>query len=501
MVCAQEAYWQLGLDGVVLMPLGRPSHRSIDNDPGPEERYRLCEAAAQGVDWLTVSRVEVDRPGETFTVDTLEQLRTADPDAEYVFVLGADQAMRLESWHEPARVLELAPLAVAERAGVPLDALRDIVARLGGEDRLTPFSMPRDGRVLDRRARACRRGPALPVPGAGARGRADRAGGPLPVTAEAKTAPSEALARRIASVALDKKARDVVVLDMRDVVSYTDFLVIATGNTERQTHAIEDAVYQDLKHTDEGDGRIPGRVEGRSEGRWILMDYFDAVVHIFTPAARDYYRLETLWGEVPELEVERRPNRPDPSVMRTSVRITMEGDNLDAEPQGSSCGGHASLPKRRGLGLDVYRPVVEGCRADLIFGMPGASDSRAVQMGRSDGQRRQGDRFERVDTRPTATFRRNMRRTRSIAVAAYCRRSRTSVTCFADLRLSRVETAIYLRLITDPELPDGSDKMGREFHLRWGYTPTTGLPIATDGVELRGLEPLASAMPCRRSPN
>ena len=124
------------------------------------------------------------------------------------------------------------------------------------------------------------------------------------MTAEAKTAPSEVLARRIASVALDKKARDVVVLDMRDVVSYTDFLVIATGNTERQTRAIEDAVYQDLKHTDEGDGRIPGRVEGRSEGRWILMDYFDAVVHIFTPAARDYYRLETLWGEVPELELE-----------------------------------------------------------------------------------------------------------------------------------------------------------------------------------------------------
>ena len=114
---------------------------------------------------------------------------------------------------------------------------------------------------------------------------------------------SEALARRIASVALDKKARDVVVLDMRDVVSYTDFLVIATGNTERQTHAIEDAVYQDLKHAEEGERR-PRRVEGRSEGRWILMDYLDAIVHIFTPAARDYYRLETLWGEVPALEVE-----------------------------------------------------------------------------------------------------------------------------------------------------------------------------------------------------
>jgi ribosome-associated protein len=115
---------------------------------------------------------------------------------------------------------------------------------------------------------------------------------------------SEALARRIAAVALDKKGSDVVVLDMRGVVTYTDFLVIATGNTERQTKAIEDAIYQDLKHAEDGPRRIPERVEGAAEARWILMDYLDAVVHVFTPAARAYYRLETLWGEVPELEVE-----------------------------------------------------------------------------------------------------------------------------------------------------------------------------------------------------
>jgi ribosome-associated protein len=115
---------------------------------------------------------------------------------------------------------------------------------------------------------------------------------------------SEALARRIAGVALDKKGRDVVVLDMRGVVSYTDFLVIATGNTERQTKAIEESIYQELKHGEAGPKRVPERVEGAAEARWILMDYLDAVVHVFTPAARDYYRLETLWGEVPALEVE-----------------------------------------------------------------------------------------------------------------------------------------------------------------------------------------------------
>jgi ribosome-associated protein len=119
--------------------------------------------------------------------------------------------------------------------------------------------------------------------------------------ADVESRSSEALARRIASVALDKKGRDVTVLDMRDVIEYTDFLVICTGNTERQTQAIEDAIYRELK-SDE-DGRTPERVEGKSEARWILMDNLDCIVHIFTPAARDYYRLETLWGEVPALEV------------------------------------------------------------------------------------------------------------------------------------------------------------------------------------------------------
>ena len=122
--------------------------------------------------------------------------------------------------------------------------------------------------------------------------------------ADVEARSSEALARRIASVAFDKKARDVTVLDMREAVAYTDFLVICTGNTERQTQAIEDAIYRELKAGDGGEaGTTPERVEGKPESRWILMDYLDCVVHIFTPAARDYYRLETLWGEVPALEV------------------------------------------------------------------------------------------------------------------------------------------------------------------------------------------------------
>ena len=112
--------------------------------------------------------------------------------------------------------------------------------------------------------------------------------------------PSSALARRIAEIAADKKAIDVRVLDMREVVGYTDYFVICSGNTERQTKAIHDAIYQELK---DNDGLLPHRAEGEREARWILLDYLDCVAHIFTPEARDYYRLEQLWGEAPARSV------------------------------------------------------------------------------------------------------------------------------------------------------------------------------------------------------
>ena len=112
-------------------------------------------------------------------------------------------------------------------------------------------------------------------------------------------AQSSALADRIAEVAADKKARDIRVLEVGELVGYTDFFLICSGGTERQTKAIHDAVHETLK----AEGMLPARVEGEREARWILMDYVDCVVHIFTPDARDYYRLEQLWGEAPARSV------------------------------------------------------------------------------------------------------------------------------------------------------------------------------------------------------
>lgn len=111
---------------------------------------------------------------------------------------------------------------------------------------------------------------------------------------------SEALARRIAEVADTKGAGDVVALDMRKLVGYTDFLVIATARNERQAKAIHGEVHRRLKKED---GLLPATVEGEQAASWILMDYLDCVLHVFVPDLRERYRLETLWGEAPRLDL------------------------------------------------------------------------------------------------------------------------------------------------------------------------------------------------------
>jgi ribosome-associated protein len=108
-------------------------------------------------------------------------------------------------------------------------------------------------------------------------------------------------ARRVAALAQEKLAKDVVILDMRPVCTYTDFFVVCTGQNPRQTKAIFDEVYAGLKRED---GVTPRSVAGEREATWIVADYLDLVLHVFTPESRDFYRLEDLWGDVPSVDVE-----------------------------------------------------------------------------------------------------------------------------------------------------------------------------------------------------
>jgi len=106
----------------------------------------------------------------------------------------------------------------------------------------------------------------------------------------------EELAIAVAEYASDRKALDIVQLDLREIIGYADYFVICTGRTNRQVKAIHDAIHAGMKNDH---GVLPRRVEGLTEARWILMDYLDVIVHVFTPETREYYRLEQLWGEAP----------------------------------------------------------------------------------------------------------------------------------------------------------------------------------------------------------
>ena len=110
----------------------------------------------------------------------------------------------------------------------------------------------------------------------------------------------EEIAAAVAHYAADRKAQDIVQLDLRGMVGYADYFVICTGRSDRQTKAIHDAIHAGMKSAH---GALPQRVEGLPQARWILMDYLDVIVHIFTPEMREYYRLEQLWGEAPALAV------------------------------------------------------------------------------------------------------------------------------------------------------------------------------------------------------
>jgi nicotinate-nucleotide adenylyltransferase len=139
---AQEARFQLGLAGAVLMVTGKAPHKRIEPEPGAKVRLELARRAAEQEPGLEASGREVDRDGLSYTYLTLEQLREEEPDRELFFLLGADMAAGLASWKEPGRVLAAARLGVVPRPGVGLGAVRSALDRFDAADRAEIIEMP-----------------------------------------------------------------------------------------------------------------------------------------------------------------------------------------------------------------------------------------------------------------------------------------------------------------------------------------------------------------------
>jgi ribosome-associated protein len=131
-------------------------------------------------------------------------------------------------------------------------------------------------------------------------------GGPLRSAAQATAVQFQTLsslerACLSARVAADNKARDVVVLDMRGITPLYDFFVLASGTSRRQIHTIAEEIDAGLR--EHGDQRLS--IEGYEASKWVVQDYGDVVVHVFSPETREYYRLEELWDDAPRIDWER----------------------------------------------------------------------------------------------------------------------------------------------------------------------------------------------------
>ena len=142
---AQEAAFQLGLEKVLLVPVGESPYKRIDPEPGPGVRLEMAELATDADGLLEASDLETSRAGPSFTFRTLELLTDARPTDDFVFLLGADVAAGLEGWREPERVLELARLGIASRPGAAAEAAEAAVERLGGGERAETVRMPEIG--------------------------------------------------------------------------------------------------------------------------------------------------------------------------------------------------------------------------------------------------------------------------------------------------------------------------------------------------------------------
>jgi nicotinate-nucleotide adenylyltransferase len=340
---ARAARDRLGLERVLVMPAAAPPHkpgRAIS--PGPV-RLSLVEAGIAGEPRLEASRLELDRPGPSWTADTVEAIaaseRAARREPDLVVILSAESFAGLAAWHEPGRLLDHARIAVAPRAGHPGPDLAAFDAAFPGRrDRIIVFDAPPVEVSASEIRRRAARGASLEglVPPAVAalieRDRLyrqpDHQEEPSPVTdrlpdtppttrtrragtaprpdglpkradaanVQAATAAAERppldVARRIVELAEDKKAADIVLLDLSGLTTLADAFVICSGGSERQLEAIADGIIEGMRAEKV---RPIGR-EGTAASHWVLVDFGSVVVHVFTPPERDYYSLEKHWS-------------------------------------------------------------------------------------------------------------------------------------------------------------------------------------------------------------
>ena len=341
---ARAARDQLGLERILVVPAAVPPHKRDRAISPAGVRFALVEAGIAGEPRLEASRIELERSGPSWTVDTIAALaaeeRAAGREPDLTVILSAESFAGLPDWHEPERLLDLARVAVAPRAGHEPPDPAWIAARFPGrEQRVEVIDGPRVAVSASEVRRRAAAGESLaglvpegvaeaitadalyrhsepleeepivtdsaPLTGTPADqspatshvprpdGLPTRDGSVVPaVLAPNERAPLD-MARRIVELAEDKKAADIILLDLTGLTTMADAFVICSGGSERQLEAIADGVIEGMRVEKI---RPIGR-EGTAASHWVLVDFGAVVVHIFTPPEREYYSLEKHWAE------------------------------------------------------------------------------------------------------------------------------------------------------------------------------------------------------------
>lgn len=309
---AERALAHLELDELRLVPAA-VSPLKVAPRAGAAQRRGLLEVlVAEAPAGVVLEPLELERPGPSYTVDTLEALAEREPGNAWILALGSDQLAAFPRWKAAERILELASLAVCPRPGFPLEVPADLQSRLRptwsgapGEVVLLPSSdLDLDSTQL-RKALGQGRMPIGLPPAVGAFLQHEN------LYRKTESGARMTLDPRLATVveaARSKKAFRIRLLDVHGIASFTDTFAFMSGGSDRQNRAIAEAVEEHLRLA----GERPLSMEGDASGAWILLDYGDLIVHVMDEETRRHYDLEGLWAQGRELELP--AETPHPSI-------------------------------------------------------------------------------------------------------------------------------------------------------------------------------------------
>lgn len=289
-------------DHVMFVPAWIPPHKILKGRVPYADRFRMMELAAGDRKNVSVSGLEGERGGVSYTIDSLEKLSAEHPGNEYILLIGGDSLAQLHTWHRAEELAERFRIIYCPRPGETPDLeellkhwpLKTAEKLLSGAIADLPLSDLASTEIREKLAAGI-----------------SSAGIPEKVLAYIRQRrfymkeemnvvkpTAKELACFCANVADQRKGTDIIVLEMTELSAIADYFVICTGTSAPHLRAISENIQKEAKEKFD----LKGKIDGTPESNWIIVDMGDVMIHIFTPESRMTYQLEDLWGDAVKID-------------------------------------------------------------------------------------------------------------------------------------------------------------------------------------------------------